>query len=39
MRVLIVEDEIRLAEALGEIMKSQRYTADIVNDGEDDERI
>ncbi len=35
MRVLIVEDEIRLAEALGEIMKSQRYTADIVNDGED----
>ena len=34
MRVLIVEDEIRLAEALGEIMKSQRYTADIVNDGE-----
>lgn len=35
MRVLIVEDEIRLAEALGEIMKSQRYTVDIVNDGED----
>lgn len=35
MRVLIVEDEIRLAEALGEIMKSQRYTADIVNDGEE----
>lgn len=35
MRVLIVEDEVRLAEALGEIMKSQRYTVDIVNDGED----
>ena len=35
MRVLIVEDEIRLAEALGEIMKTQRYTVDIVNDGED----
>ncbi|MDD6807689.1 MAG: response regulator transcription factor [Oscillospiraceae bacterium] len=35
MRVLIVEDEVRLAEALGEIMKSQRYTVDIVYDGED----
>ena len=35
MRVLIVEDEVRLAEALGEIMKGQRYTVDIVNDGED----
>ncbi len=35
MRILIVEDEVRLAEALGEIMKSQRYTVDIVNDGED----
>ena len=35
MRVLIVEDEVRLAEALGEIMKGQRYSVDIVNDGED----
>lgn len=35
MRVLIVEDEIRLAEALGEIMKGQRYTVDMVHDGED----
>lgn len=35
MRILIVEDEVRLAEALGEIMKTQRYTVDIVNDGED----
>lgn len=35
MRILIVEDEVRLAEALGEIMKSQRYTTDIVHDGED----
>ena len=34
MRVLIVEDEIRLAEALGEIMKGQRYAVDIVHDGE-----
>ena len=30
MRILIVEDEVRLAEALGEIMKAQRYTTDIV---------
>lgn len=35
MRVLIVEDEVRLADALGEIMKSQKYAVDIVNDGED----
>lgn len=35
MRVLIVEDEVRLAEALGEIMKGQRYSVDIVHDGED----
>ncbi|MBQ8062986.1 MAG: response regulator transcription factor [Clostridia bacterium] len=34
MRILIVEDEVRLAEALGEIMKAQRYTTDIVYDGE-----
>lgn len=34
MRILIVEDEVRLAEVLGEIMKTQRYTADIVYDGE-----
>jgi len=34
MRVLIVEDEVRLADALGEIMKSQRYTTDVVYDGE-----
>ncbi len=34
MRILIVEDEVRLAEALGEIMKEQRYTVDIVHDGE-----
>ena len=34
MRILVVEDEERLAEALGEIMKSQRYTVDIVHDGE-----
>ena len=34
MRILIVDDEIRLAEALGEIMTENKYIADIVNDGE-----
>lgn len=35
MRVLIVEDERRLAEALGQIMEEQRYQADLVFDGAD----
>jgi len=35
MRVLIVEDEVRLAEALGQIMTEQKYAADIVYDGAD----
>lgn len=35
MKVLIVEDEVRLAEALGQIMKEQHYQADIVYDGTD----
>lgn len=34
MRVLIVEDEVRLAEALGQIMTEQKYNVDIVHDGE-----
>ena len=35
MRVLIVEDEVRLAEALGQIMSEQKYMVDIVYDGQD----
>ena len=35
MRVLIVEDEIRLAEALGQIMLEQKYAVDLVYDGQD----
>ena len=35
MRILIVEDEKRLAEALGQIMAEQRYQADLVYDGAD----
>ena len=34
MRILIVDDEIRLAEALGQIMTQNKYISDIVNDGE-----
>lgn len=34
MRVLVVEDEVRLAEALGQIMKERKYTVDLVYDGE-----
>ncbi len=33
MKILIVEDEIRLAEALGQIMKEQQYQADLAYDG------
>lgn len=35
MRILIVEDEVRLAQALGQIMKEQKYAADIVHNGND----
>lgn len=35
MRVLIVEDEVRLAEALGQIMAEQRYLSDVVYTGTD----
>ncbi len=34
MRILLIEDEVRLAEAIGQIMKSQKYTIDIFNEGE-----
>lgn len=33
MKILIIEDEVRLAEALGEIMRGEKYMADIVYDG------
>lgn len=33
MRVLIVEDEVRLAQALQQILIKNKYTADIVHDG------
>ncbi len=34
MRILIVEDEIRLADTLGQIIMEQKYQTDIVHDGE-----
>ncbi len=35
MRILIVEDEKRLAEALKEILRAQKYDCDITHDGEE----
>ncbi len=34
MRILIVEDEVHLAEALGQILKKNNYAVDTVHDGE-----
>ncbi len=34
MRILIVEDEVKLAEALSQILSRNRYTTDIATDGE-----
>lgn len=34
MRILVVEDEIHLAEALEHILKKNNYTVDVSNDGE-----
>jgi DNA-binding response OmpR family regulator len=34
MRILIVEDETNLAEALSQILKKQNYTVDVVHDGQ-----
>ena len=35
MQVLIVEDDIRLAEALAQILKEHHYLVDVVHDGQD----
>ena len=34
MRILVVEDEIGLADAIGAILKKERYIVDIANDGQ-----
>ena len=35
MNILVVEDELRLAEAIGELLKKEKYITDIVHDGQD----
>lgn len=35
MHVLIVEDEVRLADSLRQIMKNQKYSCDVVYNGQD----
>ncbi|HHX69453.1 MAG: response regulator transcription factor [Miniphocaeibacter sp.] len=35
MRILIVEDEVRLSEAISEILKSEKYDVDVVHNGEE----
>ena len=35
MNVLIIEDEIRLAEAIGELLKKEKHHVDIINDGQE----
>lgn len=35
MRVLIVEDEVRLAETLAQLLREQKYMVDMVHDGTD----
>lgn len=35
MQILIIEDEMRLADALGQIMAEAKYMADVVYDGEE----
>jgi DNA-binding response OmpR family regulator len=35
MRVLIVEDEIRLAQALAQILKEEKHMSDVVHNGDD----
>ena len=35
MRILVIEDEIRLAEALQQILEKEKYMVDIVHNGQD----
>ena len=35
MQILIVEDEVRLAEALAQILREQKYIVEAVYDGRD----
>lgn len=35
MKILVVEDEVRLAEAIGQMLEQENYTVEIANDGEE----
>ena len=35
MQVLVVEDEVRLAETLAQLLREQKYVVDVVHDGKD----
>ena len=35
MQILVVEDDIRLADALSQILREQKYMVDLVHDGQD----
>ena len=35
MHILVVEDEVRLADALGQILEEEKYQTDVVYDGRD----
>ena len=35
MRILIVEDEYKLAEMVSDRLRKEKYTVDVSNDGED----
>ncbi len=35
MQILVVEDDIRLADALSQILREQKYMVDLVYDGQD----
>ena len=35
MKVLVVDDEVKLADALGELFRRNKVIADVVYDGED----
>ena len=35
MKLLIIDDEVKLADAIGELFRQQKYVVDVVYDGED----
>ena len=35
MKILIIDDEVKLADAIGELFRQNKYVVDVVYDGED----